>query len=219
MNPPFIGASTMRAALGDGYVEALRKTWPEVPESADFVMHWRSRAAALVTTSTTRQFGLITTNSLRQTFNRRFVQAALDKDLQLAYAIPDHPWEDSNNGPAARIAMTVGTGAGGAKFGSPKWGSDPAAKWGSDPEAKRSGSDPHLAADPDLAAQGITTARLLTLLSETTGDFGEVDVTLKEQNGLIHADLSVGANVASAVALESKSTLLIADMSWVAQAS
>jgi hypothetical protein len=30
-NPPFIGASTMRRALGDGYVDAVRRTWPEVP--------------------------------------------------------------------------------------------------------------------------------------------------------------------------------------------
>jgi hypothetical protein len=28
-NPPFIGASTMRAALGDGYVDALRGVWPD----------------------------------------------------------------------------------------------------------------------------------------------------------------------------------------------
>ena len=186
-NPPFIGASTLRAALGDGYVEALRKTWPEVPESADFVMHWWSRAALMVTTNKTRQFGLITTNSLRQTFNRRVVQAALDKNLQLIYAIPDHPWVDSANGAAVRIAMTVGTRAGGAKLGA-------------DSSAKRAGSD------PDLAEQSAT-ARLLTLLSETTGDFGEVDVTLAEHNGMIHADLSVGANVASAVALESNANI------------
>ena len=186
-NPPFIGASTMRAALGDGYVEALRKTWPEVPESADFVMHWWSRAALMVTTGKTRQFGLITTNSLRQTFNRRVVQAALDKNLQLTYAIPDHPWVDSANGAAVRIAMTVGTRA-------------RAAKLGSDPRPKAAGSDPDL-------AEHSTTARLLTLTSETTGDFGEVDVTLAEHNGLIHADLSVGANVASAVALESNANL------------
>jgi group II intron reverse transcriptase/maturase len=31
-NPPFIGAGGMRAALGDGYVEALRKAWQAVPE-------------------------------------------------------------------------------------------------------------------------------------------------------------------------------------------
>ena len=37
-NPPFIGASRMRDALGDGYAESLRKTWKgEVPDSADFV--------------------------------------------------------------------------------------------------------------------------------------------------------------------------------------
>jgi hypothetical protein len=33
-NPPFIGAKYVREALGDGYAEALRKAWPEVPESA-----------------------------------------------------------------------------------------------------------------------------------------------------------------------------------------
>jgi hypothetical protein len=77
-NPPFIGASTLRAALGDGYVLALRKVWPEVPESADFVMHWWSRAADLVAKGKVKRFGLITTNSLRQTFNRRVVQTALD---------------------------------------------------------------------------------------------------------------------------------------------
>ena len=47
-NPPFIGASTMRRALGDGYVDAVRRTWPEVPESADFVMHWWHIAAERV---------------------------------------------------------------------------------------------------------------------------------------------------------------------------
>ncbi|MFN5349741.1 MAG: class I SAM-dependent DNA methyltransferase [Polaromonas sp.] len=197
-NPPFIGASTMRAALGDGYVEALRKTWPEVPESADFVMHWWARSALMVTSGKTHQFGLITTNSLRQTFNRRVVQAALDQGLSLIYAIPDHPWVDNANGAAVRIAMTVGTRAGAAKSGAPKWGSDP--------EAERSGSDPHFG-DPNLAAQGTTTTRLLTLLSETTGDFGEVDVTLAQHSGIIHADLSVGANVASAVQLEANENL------------
>lgn len=158
-NPPFIGASTMRAALGDGYVQALRVAWPEVPESADFVMHWWSRAAALVASGSARQFGLITTNSLRQTFNRRVVQTALGQGVTLAMAIPDHPWVDSANGAAVRIAMTVGM--------------------------------------PDTLAS----ARLLTVSHEQTGEFGEVSVTLAETSGLIHADLSVGANVASAGAL------------------
>jgi hypothetical protein len=79
-NPPFIGAgpSMLRDALGDGYAQTLRATWPDVPESADFVMYWWHHAACLVRAGLARRFGFITTNSLRQTFNRRVVQAALD---------------------------------------------------------------------------------------------------------------------------------------------
>ncbi|MCM2288539.1 MAG: hypothetical protein NDI67_05870 [Sulfuritalea sp.] len=106
-NPPFIGASTMRAALGDGYVDALRGAWPAVPESADFVMFWWHHAAQLVAQGRLARFGFITTNSLRQTFNRRVVQGALDQGLRLAFAVPDHPWVDSADGAAVRIAMTV----------------------------------------------------------------------------------------------------------------
>lgn len=34
-NPPFIGNKRMQIALGDGYVEALRTAWPDIPDSAD----------------------------------------------------------------------------------------------------------------------------------------------------------------------------------------
>lgn len=108
-NPPFIGAGPMRAALGDGYVEALRKTYPDVPESSDYVMYWWHTAAGLTRGGKIRRFGLITTNSLRQTFNRRVVQLHLKdkKPLSLVFAIPDHPWVDESDGAAVRIAMTV----------------------------------------------------------------------------------------------------------------
>jgi hypothetical protein len=110
-NPPFIGAAPMRAALGDGYVEALRRVWVEVPNSADFVMYWWEKAAEQVRAGKTRRFGLITTNSLRQTFNRRVVEQHLSASpsLSLLLAIPDHPWVDNGDGAAVRIAMTVGT--------------------------------------------------------------------------------------------------------------
>ncbi|MDO9579295.1 MAG: hypothetical protein Q7J06_01830, partial [Bacteroidales bacterium] len=109
-NPPFIGASTMRRALGDGYVDAVRSTWPEVPESADFVMHWWHIASETVRAGDTQRFGFITTNSIKQTFNRRVMQAQLEakKPLSLAFAIPDHPWVDASDGAQVRIAMTVG---------------------------------------------------------------------------------------------------------------
>ncbi len=51
------------------------------------------------------------------------------------------------------------------------------------------------------------TGRLLTVTSEQTGDFGEVAVALTEKTGVIHADLSVGANVTSAVAMQANGGL------------
>ena len=236
-NPPFIGASTMRAALGDGYVQALRSVWPEVPESADFVMYWWSRAAALVSFGKARRFGLITTNSLRQTFNRRVVQAALSGqsvlraealagrgarfagalmkqpksvtgkphipagEVGLVFAIADHPWVDSANGAAVRIAMTVGERVSGAV----EMGSDPDSGRPSQRNAKprtKSGSDPF-----STAARSTTPGRLLSVNSEQTGEFGEVNVTLVESTGLIHADLSIGANITDAQALQANENL------------
>ncbi|MDP1830909.1 MAG: hypothetical protein Q8K67_02535 [Geothrix sp.] len=72
-NPPFIGNKRMRDALGDGYAEALRAAYPEVPDSVDFVLYWWHKAAEAVRSGRTRRFGLITTNSLTQTFNRRVI--------------------------------------------------------------------------------------------------------------------------------------------------
>jgi len=196
-NPPFIGASTMRQALGDGYVEALRGAWgsspspsgakagfrearfapPEpagcakpavgrgagqgeggVPESADFVMFWWHHAAQLVAQGKLSRFGFITTNSLRQTFNRRVVQGALDQGLHLAFAVPDHPWVDNADGAAVRIAMTV-------------------------------------------AAPGAGDGRLCSVTAEREGKGEGLEVELAESSGTIHADLKVGADVTAALAL------------------
>jgi hypothetical protein len=88
----------MRVELGDGYVAALRKVYDEVPDSTDFVMYWWQRAAELARAGKFRRFGLITTNSLPQIFNRKVVAQNLQipKDpLSLIFAIPDHPWVKS----------------------------------------------------------------------------------------------------------------------------
>ncbi|WP_243020768.1 class I SAM-dependent DNA methyltransferase [Simplicispira sedimenti] len=107
-NPPYLGARTIRQSLGAGYLDALRKAHSDVPENADFVMYWWNKAAALVASQQCRQFGLITTNSLRQSFNRVVLEKFLDKGLSLTFAIPDHPWVDSSNGAAVRVALSVG---------------------------------------------------------------------------------------------------------------
>jgi hypothetical protein len=105
-NPPFIGNKRMRDDLGDGYTETLRATYPGMPESADFVMFWWHKAAALAVVEKIRRFGFITTNSVRQTFNRRVIERA-GETLTISFAIPDHPWVDTEEGAAVRIAMTV----------------------------------------------------------------------------------------------------------------
>jgi hypothetical protein len=161
-NPPFIGAANLRRALGDGYAEALRRTWPDVPDSADFVMVWWHIAALAVREGRARRFGFITTNSLRQIFNRRVVEAhlkAAPNPLRLAFAIPDHPWVDAADGAAVRIAMTVGCRD---------------------------------------AREGL----LQTVIAERDTGEDALDVTLAAREGVIHADLSIGADVTGAVPLQ-----------------
>jgi hypothetical protein len=109
-NPPFLGNWRMRGELGDGYAETLRSVYSEVPETADYVMYWWHRAAERVRAGQTRRFGFITTKSLHQTFQRRVTTPHLtdaSTPASLVFAIPNHPWVDSSDGAAVRIAMTV----------------------------------------------------------------------------------------------------------------
>ena len=219
-NPPFIGTARMREALGDGYVEAIRRVYPHVPDSADYVMFWWDKAAELVRAGRARRFGLITTNSLRQTFNRRVLEHHLitterstlsgagegapaqskgpsgllagphpsttsrvprrdsaqdalsvpsfgqvqDLPLHLAFAIPDHPWVDSAEGAAVRIAMTVG-------------------------------------------AAGEGSGVLQQVVSERSGDNDTTELTLAEHRGRILPDLTTGSDVAGAQPLRANGNI------------
>jgi hypothetical protein len=138
-------------------------------------MYWWHKAACLVRERKAERFGFITTNSLRQTFNRRVLEAHLSgtgvppvktmgetpMPLSLLFAIPDHPWVENADGAAVRIAMTV------------------------------AGLQRRDAA-----------ATLQTVTAETEGAEGSVDITLATRIGTIHADLTIGADVAGAVALK-----------------
>ena len=161
-NPPFIGKGKLREDLGDGYAETLRATYLDVPESADFVLYWWYKAAELARAGRANRFGLITTNSLRQTFARRVVQSQLSArpPLSLLFAIADHPWVDTAEGAAVRIAMTVG-------------------------------------------AAGDHPGELLEVTREEPQPDGSEKVTFQSRHGKISADLTVGADVSSAVPLQS----------------
>jgi hypothetical protein len=178
-NPPFIGASRMRDALGDGYAEALWAAYPRMPQSADFVMFWWEKAALAARgwkpatekarAKGTRRFGFITTNSLRQTFNRKVLEPHLNDPktpLSLAFAIPDHPWVDAGDGAAVRIAMTV-------------------------------------------AEAGKASGRLGTVTDERKGEYEAEGrpVRFDIEKGKIFADLRIGADVAGAVPLKANEGL------------
>ena len=165
-NPPFIGTARMREALGDGYAKAVRKVYKDVPESTDFVMYWWHHAAELVRAGKVQRFGFITTNSLRQTFNRKVLQQHLSakNPLSLRFAVPDHPWVDTADGAAVRVAMTVG----------------------------ESGE-----------AEGI----LKRVVSEYETNSLEHEVVFVNEQGVIFADLTVGADVGGAVALKANENL------------
>ena len=196
-NPPFIGASTMRAALGDGYVEALRGVWPKVPESSDFVMYWWHLSALLTRRGTFERFGLITTNSIRQTFNRRVIEAAL---------LPS---------PVGRGGGGEGTAKrGAASAAAPSSGAArhllPAGEGKEQPLSLVFAIPDHPWVDAvdgaavriamTVAARDPAPGRLLRVMAERdNGD--EMDVDLSQRMGLIHADLRTGANVASAQTL------------------
>jgi hypothetical protein len=156
-NPPFIGNKRMRDALGDGYAEALRGAWTDMPETADFVMYWWHHAAAALKRGNVRRFGFITTNSITQIFNRRVIE---DAGVELVFAIPDHPWVDSADGAAVRVAMTVGA--------------------------------------RDM--QGDST--LVRVTTEAPGEDDTPVIEFQIATGLIHPNLSVGANVNSATRLQ-----------------
>lgn len=106
-NPPFIGNAWMRERLGDGYTETLRNVYSNVSETVDYVMYWWNHAAELARNKLIRRFGLITTNSIHQVWQRKVIDYHLNQKnpIRITFAIPDHPWAD--DGVAVRISMTV----------------------------------------------------------------------------------------------------------------
>ncbi len=110
-NPPFIGGKDIRRELGGGYAEVLWTSRGKKFNSADLVMYWWDHAADILVRKGTRlrRFGFITTNSVTQKFSRRVLEKHLrgENVVQLAFAIPDHPWVKGRKKAAVRIAMTV----------------------------------------------------------------------------------------------------------------
>ncbi len=181
-NPPFLGKGKMREDLGDGYVETLRGAYPDVPESADFVMYWWHKAAEETLSSRTRRFGLITTNSIKQTFNRRVVKRALLEGISLRYAIPDHPWVETGDGAAVRIAMTVGV-------------------------LGQTGVTPGRVEEPPPPDPSAFPGEVVLIRREIPLDDGASKIDFVSLHGRIGSGLNIGAELEDTVALKSNDLL------------
>lgn len=106
-NPPYLGQWRQREELGDGYIDSLRAVYQDVPDTADYVLYWWSRAAEEVALARAMRAGLITTNSLTQPQNRVVIGHAKERGATVVWAVPDHPWTDEADGAAVRVSMTV----------------------------------------------------------------------------------------------------------------
>ncbi len=226
-NPPFIGAGWMRTALGDGYAQAVRAAWPEVPESADFVMYWWHQAATLVRRGELRRFGFITTNSLRQTFNRRVVAGHVggqadpaatcqqDQTTPSLRDTPPYPRRGKRQilnspplqGGVARSAGVVSFPSLSLAFAIPDH------PWvdASDGAAVRIAMS--------VGVAGETPGRLWTVIDEGGADGDAVKVEFGERRGRINADLTIGADVAGALPLRANGDLVVLACNCTARAS
>jgi len=102
-NPPFLGDKRMRADLGDGYVEGLRRLYVgKVPGGADLVTYWFERARELIAAGRVKRAGLLSTNSIRSGSNRVVLDHIKETgDIFMAWA--DRPWV--LNGADVRVSM------------------------------------------------------------------------------------------------------------------
>ena len=108
-NPPFIGSKRIRDRLGDGYFEALRNSFDNLPGDSDLVSYWWAKATKLASQKLIRRSGLITTNSISQSAGQAMIASAFGSSdpVSIVFVVADHPWRDTETDAAVRVAMTV----------------------------------------------------------------------------------------------------------------
>ncbi len=91
-NPPFLGTKKLRSELGDDYVEKLFKLYGErIPNFSDLCCYWFEKARAAVERGQTKRVGLIATQGIRGSLNRRVLERIKETgDIFLAWS--DRDW-------------------------------------------------------------------------------------------------------------------------------
>jgi type II restriction/modification system DNA methylase subunit YeeA len=104
-NPPFLGGSKKRSALGDAYFEALDRLYiGRIPAGADLVTYWFEKARAYIGVGQTKAAGLVSTNSIRGGSNRKVLERICETG-RIFEAWSDEPWV--NEGAAVRVSLVA----------------------------------------------------------------------------------------------------------------
>ena len=126
-NPPFLGGSKKRGALGDAYFAALDRLYAgRVPAGADLVTYWFEKARAQIVAGKAGAAGLVATNSIRGGANRTVLERIQRIETrtdhgeshdngQVRYAGTAHlcifnAWSDEpwiNEGAAVRVSLVA----------------------------------------------------------------------------------------------------------------
>ncbi len=91
-NPPFLGGSLLRGALGGDYTEALRKVFDgTIPGFSDLCCYFHEKAREAIAAGRTQRAGLLATQGIRGKANRTVIERIkASGDLFLAWS--DEPW-------------------------------------------------------------------------------------------------------------------------------
>lgn len=184
-NPPFIGkGATMRKHLGHSYVEALARANAGVPPSADYVMQWWDRAAKLLTEANSPliRFGFVTTNKIKQVFNRKIIEKwteQADSPVAIIFAVPDHPWYKSKTESAV----------------------------GKKNRTRKKDATAAIRIAMTVVERGSSPGTLKKVVTETQIDTDTPQLKFQTAHGIIHSNLTTGVDVTKAVSLRSNEGL------------
>ena len=100
-NPPFLGAKDMLTELGDDYTGRLRQTYAgELDGAVDLCCYWFEQARAQIAAGKARRAGLLATQAIRFSSNRRTLERIKETgDIFAAY--DDLEWKPEEPGSAA----------------------------------------------------------------------------------------------------------------------
>ncbi|MCK4355561.1 class I SAM-dependent DNA methyltransferase, partial [Candidatus Bipolaricaulota bacterium] len=91
-NPPFLGASKLRAELGDEYVERLFALYNErLPGFSDLCCYWFEKARSMIEHGTLKRAGLLATQGIRGGANRTTLER-IKKTGNIFWAQSDRDW-------------------------------------------------------------------------------------------------------------------------------